>query len=49
MRKLGVGGTARASSYIYNTLEDVEALARGLDKEKKFFKVGEPAKVTQRG
>lgn len=40
MRKLKVGGTARASFYLYNTMEDVEAFARGLRKVKEFFKVG---------
>lgn len=40
MRKLQTGGTARASVYLYNTLEDVEAFARGLKKVKEFFKVG---------
>ena len=45
MRKLGVGGTARASVYLYNTLEDVEAFARGLKKVKSFFKIGSAAKA----
>jgi len=45
MRKFKVGGTARASFYLYNTLEDVEAFARGLKKVKEFFKVGVPVKV----
>ncbi|PCI33705.1 MAG: cysteine desulfurase [Elusimicrobia bacterium] len=46
MRKLGIGGTARASFYLYNSLEDVEAFARGLSKVKEFFKVGVPVKVS---
>jgi cysteine desulfurase/selenocysteine lyase len=45
MRKFGVGGTARASFYLYNTLEDVEAFARGLKKVKEFFKIDSPAKA----
>ncbi len=44
MRKLKIGGTARASFYLYNTLEDVEAFARGLRKVKDFFKVPAEAK-----
>jgi cysteine desulfurase/selenocysteine lyase len=39
MRKLEIGGTARASFYLYNTLEDVETFARGLRKVKEFFKI----------
>ncbi|MBI4345268.1 MAG: cysteine desulfurase [Elusimicrobia bacterium] len=46
MRKLKVGGTARASFYLYNTLEDVDAFGRGLRKVKEFFKV--PAEVKPR-
>ncbi len=38
MSRLGVGGTARASFYLYNTLEDVEALGRALAKAAAFFK-----------
>ncbi len=40
MRKLQTGGTARASLYLYNTSEDVEAFGRGLKKVLEFFKVG---------
>jgi cysteine desulfurase/selenocysteine lyase len=43
MRKLQTGGTARASVYLYNTDEDIEAFARGLKKVKEFFKVGAKA------
>lgn len=43
MRRLQTGGTARASVYLYNTEEDVEAFARGLRKVKGFFKVGAKA------
>ena len=39
----GIGGTARASFYIYNTLEEVEAFGRTLKKVKAFFKVEEKA------
>ncbi|MBI5202749.1 MAG: cysteine desulfurase [Elusimicrobia bacterium] len=44
MRKLKIGGTARASFYVYNTLEDVSAFGRGLRKVKDFFKVPAEAK-----
>lgn len=37
MRKLGVPATARASLYIYNTEEDVDALIDALDKSKGWF------------
>lgn len=40
MRKLQTAGTARASVYLYNTEDDIEAFARGLKKVKQFFKVG---------
>jgi len=43
MKKLKVGGTARASFYLYNTPEEVEAFARGLRKVKQFFKVASHA------
>ncbi|MDR7417069.1 MAG: cysteine desulfurase [Armatimonadota bacterium] len=36
-RKLGVQSTTRASVYLYNTPEDVDALVRGLEKVKAFF------------
>ncbi len=41
MSKMRIGGTARASFYLYNTIEDVEAFGRGLRKVKEFFKVKE--------
>jgi len=44
MRKLKIGGTARASFYLYNTFEDVEAFGRGLRKVKDFFRVPAEAK-----
>ena len=37
MRKLGVPATARASFYIYNTRDDVDALIAALDKAKGWF------------
>jgi cysteine desulfurase/selenocysteine lyase len=37
MNRLGLPGTARASFTIYNTLEEVEALVRGVQKVRKFF------------
>ncbi len=37
MAKLGVPGTARASFYLYNTEEEVEALGRALRKTADFF------------
>jgi cysteine desulfurase/selenocysteine lyase len=36
-RRLGVQSTTRASVYLYNTPEDVDALVRGLEKVKTFF------------
>jgi cysteine desulfurase / selenocysteine lyase len=39
MRKYGIAGTARASFYIYNTEEEVDALVRAVRKVKEFFKV----------
>lgn len=40
MRKLGVAGTARASFYLYNLPDEVEALARGLVKAREVFVKG---------
>ena len=37
MRRFGVAATARASMYIYNTEEDVDALIDALDKAKGWF------------
>lgn len=37
MRRLGVPSTARASFYLYNTLDDVEALVRGVEKVRTLF------------
>lgn len=38
MRALGVAGTARASFYLYNTLEEVDILVEGLQAARDFFK-----------
>lgn len=38
-RRLGVQSTTRASLYLYNTPEDIDALVRGLEKVKAFFGV----------
>ncbi|HVE12457.1 MAG TPA: SufS family cysteine desulfurase, partial [Elusimicrobiota bacterium] len=45
MRSLKIGGTARASFYFYNTLEDVAAFGRALRRVKTFFKVGAKSAV----
>lgn len=37
MKKLGVSATARASFYIYNTKEEIDALVSGLMKTKEYF------------
>ena len=37
MRILGVAGTARASFYVYNTLEEVDVLVEALGKARAFF------------
>jgi cysteine desulfurase / selenocysteine lyase len=37
MRRLGVPATARASFYVYNSYEDVDALIEALDKSKGWF------------
>ncbi|MCP5032377.1 MAG: aminotransferase class V-fold PLP-dependent enzyme, partial [Actinomycetia bacterium] len=37
MRKLGVSATARASFYVYNDVDDVDALAEALNEAKAFF------------
>lgn len=37
MTKMGLSGTARASFAFYNTLEEVEALVRAVDKVRRFF------------
>ena len=40
MRRLGVAATARASFYLYNSEEDLEALVRGLHRAEGIFGVG---------
>jgi len=37
MRQLGVSGTARASFYLYNTLEEVDVLVKALQAAREFF------------
>jgi cysteine desulfurase/selenocysteine lyase len=37
MARFGCGATARASFYLYNTLDDVEALVAGLEKVREVF------------
>jgi selenocysteine lyase/cysteine desulfurase len=39
MRHFGLVATARASMYLYNTVEDMDALAAGLAKVKRTFGV----------
>ena len=43
MRRLGVAATARASFYVYNTLEEVDRLVDAIHVAKTFF--GKPARV----
>ena len=44
MRRLGVPATARASFYVYNTLEEVDRLVDAIQATKAFF-AGKPARV----
>jgi len=37
MQRFDIAGTARASFYIYNTLEEVDALIEGIEKARAFF------------
>jgi cysteine desulfurase/selenocysteine lyase len=37
MNRFGVAGTVRASFYIYNTVEEVDALLHGIEKVRAFF------------
>lgn len=39
MEKLGVPATTRASFYIYNTLEEIDALVHGIEEAKRIFKI----------
>ncbi len=43
--RLGVAATARASFYLYNTITDIDALARGLETVRKLF-MPRPAQVS---
>ena len=47
MTRLNVPGTARASFYLYNTPEDVEALGRALERTVEFFK--KPERISKHG
>lgn len=40
MRKFGIAGTTRASFYLYNGRDEVDALVDGIRSAQKFFKVG---------
>jgi len=40
MRRFGVSGTTRASFHLYNTMDEIDALAAGIKSAQKFFKVG---------
>jgi len=44
MRRLGVAATARASFYVYNTVEEVDRLIEAIHVAKAFF--GKPSRVT---
>jgi cysteine desulfurase/selenocysteine lyase len=37
MQRYGIPGTARASFALYNTREDVDALAAGIDEARRLF------------
>ncbi len=37
MAALGVGSTARASFYLYNTHQEIDALVRGIHRAREFF------------
>ena len=39
MRRYGLAATSRASVYLYNTMEDLDALAAGIVRVKKTFGV----------
>jgi cysteine desulfurase/selenocysteine lyase len=39
MRRLGVSATARASFYIYNGRDDIDALVEGLREARRYFKL----------
>jgi len=40
MNHLDIAGTARASFYVYNTTDEIDALVRGLQKVKETFRLG---------
>jgi len=39
MKKLDISGTVRASFYLYNGPEDVDALVRGIKRVRQIFKL----------
>jgi cysteine desulfurase/selenocysteine lyase len=39
MHVLGVNATTRASVYFYNTVDEIDTLARGLQRVRRVFKV----------
>jgi cysteine desulfurase/selenocysteine lyase len=47
MRELGVNATTRASFYLYNTEEDIDALVAGLRRAGELFGVREPTRASQ--
>jgi cysteine desulfurase/selenocysteine lyase len=46
MKKIGIPGTARASFYLYNGIEDVDALIKGIEKVIEIFKLKEKRYIT---
>jgi len=48
MKKIGLSGTARASFYLYNGFEDVDALIQGIEKVIEIFKLQKKFLTTKR-
>jgi len=46
MKKIAIPGTARASFYLYNGIEDVDALIKGIEKVIEIFKLKEKRYIT---
>jgi cysteine desulfurase / selenocysteine lyase len=44
MRRLGVPATTRASAYLYNTVEEIDALAEALGKARDIFGARAPGR-----
>jgi len=40
LKRLGVDNVARASFYLYNSIEDIDSLVRSLDKVREVFRLG---------